>query len=395
MTKISLSGIRRKHSSDGHWSNYYSLCFKSCLSLSIGCIIFFVFFEETTNHYDLSHEKHLTRTIEELEQKLNTNNAIDLETHEEAKRSHDNWVEEVLDSMEVWYDHEFHHPQIQSVDDDFDKTMKSFDPMMELSDIELQGIQEKIEDITKSTQPKILIAWPSQTSINSHHMNVLLLNTIQFFINIGFQVDFIFWKDTIHHQAYDNTIDREKLLQVGVEQIFGPYDEVPLSKAKPSGFSKYFAFLFWIQPMPEYLECLIDFVNYIQSSNARTHIISTLADDSMLLGMEQLLRHHPKSKSTDEIPFMKDYFLQNLRHPDLVGNEDLTQFSETLADDSINGLIAQEILYNATYMFHLQMYLHVMSSVTLGIDYNTVSFLKKVSLTSISTNYCSRRVFVL
>lgn len=254
--------------------------------------------------------------------------------------------------------------------------------------LELDQIKSKVNVIkehTKSTsiRNKFLIAWPT-IPVSYKGSDTRALNAIEFLTEIGFEVDLIYWRDfatELNDANHDDSQDRQKLYETGVHSIMGPYDKISLSQSQSSSSSKnfssslsqYFGFIFWIWPDGPYLECLVDFVNYIKSQNTLTHILSAV--DDLGIAARDLYGDPLENKHHLDLQTVQDFLIQFKRPPDLLGVDSYDLEISSNLSSSFNGK-----LYRSTYFLHLEMYLYVMSDRSIGLNYPIAQYLEKVSI---------------
>ena len=223
---------------------------------------------------------------------------------------------------------------------------------------------------------KFLVGWPT-IPVPYKGSDSRALYTIKFLKNAGFEVDLIFWRNfavELGNPHHDDQPDRQRLAEVGVKNIFGPFDEVPLSQSNMEAvISDYFAFVFWNWPDGPYLECLHDFVNHIKTLNGATHIVAAVDDIGVavrLLYSMDMKNENPENKNLKNI---ENFLLVEKRHPDLLGTE-ATDFVR----QQPRPITFKDGLFSPIYLFHLEMYLYAIADVSVGLNDHIVNYLKKV-----------------
>ena len=234
---------------------------------------------------------------------------------------------------------------------------------------------DKIKELlsTHADGKRFLIGWP--TIPTSHKgADSRAIDAIIFLTSIGYNVDLIYWRDYAAEvdKAWDDTEDRERLLNAGVHRILGPYQYNKLSDSH-TFISSYFAFMFWLWPDGPYLECIHDMVNHIMKHNGNTRIISAV-DDTGVAVRNLYASRGRHDITTDEV---ESYLLSYKRHPDLIGSDQYIPEDHTAKRTYNSSLTDDDFLSvrSPVYLFHLEMYLYVMSDITIGLNEHIIQYL--------------------
>lgn len=249
-----------------------------------------------------------------------------------------------------------------------------FDLRGTLSSEEYDFLEKEIN--TNHNGKRFLIGWPT-IPVPYKGSDSRALDAIRFLNNAGYKVDLIFWRDfatELGDPNHNDKPDRLKLAEVGVQNIYGPYDETKLSQSdKNLAFSHYFAFIFWIWPDGPYLECVHDFVNHIKTSNGYTHIIAAVDDIGVAVRLLYSMDMRYENAENKNLTNIENFLLVNKRHPDLLGME---------ADDFVQrqppSITFKDGLFSPIYLFHLEMYLYAMADVSVGLNDQIQNYLEKM-----------------
>jgi len=267
-----------------------------------------------------------------------------------------------------------------------------YDPRTDLSPEEWT----KMHQLT-STFPagaKIALAWPT-IPVPFKGSDSRAVDAIRVLTEAGFSVDLIFWRDfasEIHNNAHDDTPERQRVMQAGVKRILGPYEEVPLSRSH-TFVSSYHAMVFWLWPHIEWLDSLIDMISHVSSMNGMTKLIAAVDDAGVAARLMQGAFARSDRDVTMEQVF--DYIYYNRPHF-LLGGRDLQNTlqgsSSLLPDGQSKPFQFDTSKWNyAKILLQQEMYIYAQSDVLLGINDDTVRFLKKMvpAVPTIKLSYVS------
>jgi hypothetical protein len=228
---------------------------------------------------------------------------------------------------------------------------------------------------------KIAIAWPT-IPVPYKGSDSRAVDAIRVLSEAGFSVDLIFWRDfasEIHSDAHDDTPERQRITEAGVNRILGPYEDTPLSLSH-TFVSSYHAMVYWLWPHIEWLDALTDMITHVASMNGMTKLIAAADDAGVSARLLQGAFAQSDHKVTMDQVF--DYIYYN-RPSSLLGGQDLqktlTGSASLLSDGHSKPSNFDNDKWNyAKVLLQQEMNIYTQSDVLVGINDATISFLKKV-----------------
>jgi hypothetical protein len=228
---------------------------------------------------------------------------------------------------------------------------------------------------------KVLLAWPT-IPVAFKGSDSRPIDAIKTLTSMGFDVDLMFWhdySDEIVNDNYDDTQDRQRVIQAGVHRIMGPYNK---HQKQRGGFgrqtggapplpSSYSIFIYWLWPDGEFLTSLLELSAAVKRQNSQAGIIAAVDDRSIALRSLQgaLINRERSVEDVEQLLLSMTPFQSRM---------DKTESRVPTEGWDMHRDFDPELLNNARYFLNAELRLYEEANVVLGINDATVTFLEKV-----------------
>ncbi len=256
-----------------------------------------------------------------------------------------------------------------------------------------------VNDGSDQNGPNALLLFPT-IPVSYKGSDTRVVDSARTLTNVGYEVELMFWRDFATEltskkgrgTSYDDSTDRQNIMDAGVTEIHGPYNGTDTSieqKLAETRLEKYDAVFFWPWPDTNWLGVLRQMVDAIKSSNGRTQLVAMVEGPG--LAVRDLWNKSLLGKKSLSLLELQDYVLSK-RKSDLLGTDetdvnslDKAQSVSTLQEwTHTDGRKAEQIFDEESLVLAQQIileeqYLYTTSDMVVGINSQTVDFLRKVS----------------